>query len=463
MDESTIVVKAGAAGGGTQEGVTLESDTGAVTSSPNGLEFIYSEQGTVSVVNPAEGSEGSSVLIQGTLLQPVGAFITSVTIGGSPVIQINTKSESEVSVVVGPAPASGGINATILITANDGSLVRGGIFSYLALTVSLPGLTSGQHGTRVLIHLPDDSAFHPSLALVASIGEQAARTVSSSIPDRSIEVVTPRAAMVGSYIVDVSVRGIDGRVARLCNGFTYTEEGDITDATPNSGQMGTKIKMEGKNLLGGGSIVSRAHVSQRGGPEVTANVAHSSDDKVELVLMENLPPGSPFPLVTDITLIANTGATIIGIRVFTLVQPGVISSVTPTQGQFRTTVTITGTDLLQGGTKDGILSITLAGTEVLEILETPAPPSDSEITVRANTSPETGPGEVIITLTTGATIISPGSISFRYLPPGVISTVSPTAGTVGTCVTISGQNLLCGSGERCSTSWHLSGAIWYPN
>ena len=444
LDESTVVIQVGLAPGGTVGGITLTSDTGAIVTSDDGVVFTYTEQGIIFSVNPPEGAEGSGILIEGTSLRPTGTRVISVIIGGSPVSRIVTESESEISVVVGPAPEDGGMNATIIIMASDGSLVRGGNFTYLMLTVSLPGLTFGQQGTRVKIRLPDDDDFDPSLDLVARIGEQTAETVSSSVPDQIIEVAVPRGRDVGTYTVDVAVEGIDGRVARIRNGFTYIEEGVIISVTPDRGQLGTKIRVVGRNLLGGGAVIQTACIGDRGGLEVNASVTYSDDESVELELQENLPAGSSFPLLGDITLIADTGATIIGIGMFTLIQPGEIQGVTPSQGQFGTVVIISGFNLLEGGTRDDIMSITLAGTEVSEIVDIPFPPSDSEITVRANISPASEPGEVNITLITGARIITPSSITFQYLSPGVINTVTPNIGTEGTYVSIVGDNLLGG-------------------
>ena len=431
-DASLVVVRAGAAQSGTVGNITLTSDTGAfVTSQVN---FTYSQQGSIDEVNPSKGAEGSGVLIQGTFLRPVGTVVTSVTIGGSPVLRIVTESESEVAVVVGAAPENGN-NSIIVITANDGSIVRGGNFTYLDLTLSLPDLDHGQQGTRVTIRLPNDDAFDPSLPLVARIGGQIAMTLLSSVSNQSIEVITPRAGEVGTYSVDVTVEGIDGRVARLRNGFTYIQEGVVFTVTPDSGQQGTRIQVVGRNLLGGGTTIQSAHIGPTGGREVSANVIGSNDERIDLEILANFPLDSVFPITTDITLVADTGATTVGVGLFTLVQPGVITGVSPPSGQFGTRVTITGINLLQGGT---VSSITLAGEEVDEILGTP---TDTAITVRAL---QGALGSVIITLMTGATIITPGSITFQYLSPGVIGSVSPDSGTVGTMVTISGDNLLGG-------------------
>ena len=439
--DTVVVVRAGGAPSGTQGRITLVSDTGAVIVSPADLLFTYTQQGTITNVSPSEGAEGSGVLIQGVSLRPAETVVTSVTIGGSPVLRVVTESENEVAVVVGPAPESGGIGSIIVITANDGSIVGGGNFTYLNLTLSLPGLNWGQQGTMVTVRLPDDSAFNQSLPLVTRIGGQVAEEVSSSVADRTVVVVTPRAGDVGSYTVDVTVEGIDGRVARLRNGFTYIEEGVIFSATPSGGQRGTRISVRGRNLLGGGTFIESAYIGERGGVTVSANVTDSNNDNVELEILENLPSDSAFPVTADISLTADTGASVVGVGLFSLVRPGEIERVSPTMGQLGTRVTISGTGLLEGGAEDDVASVSLAGREVLEIVGTP---SDIEIIVRANSSSEEVSGPVIITLTTGAEIITPDDILFQYLPPGVIESVSPGVGTVGTIVEISGSNLLAG-------------------
>ena len=438
---SLVVVRAGAAASGTVGGITLTSDTRAVIFSPADIVFTYIEGGSIGDITPSQGAEGSGLLIEGTLLRPSGGLIINVTIGGSPVSRIVTESESQVSVVVGPAPLTGGDNSVIVITANDGSILRGGSFAYLNLTLSLPDLSSGQQGTRVNIRLPDDSAFDPTLPIVARIGGQIAATLSSNVDDRSIQVTTPRAGEVGSYSVDVTVEGIDGRVARLRDGFTYIEEGVIFSVIPNRGQRGTRVRVTGRNLLGGGGSIQSARIGQIGGMDVSADITDSDNENVDLEIQDNFPLDSAFPITADVTLESDTGATIFGVGIFTLVQPGEITAISPSTGQFGTRVTITGRDLLQGGTVDDISSITLAGREVDEILGTP---TDTEVTVRASSSPERVTGSVVITLMTGATIVTPDSIMFEYLPPGVIDSVTPDVGTVGTIVTISGENLLGG-------------------
>ena len=440
QNSGSVVVRAGATSEGLQGTVLLISNTGAVVSSPDGLVFTYTI-GSISNVNPSEGAEGSGILIQGVSLKLVGTVIIRVVIGGSPVSRIVTESESDVSVIAGPAPETGDCNVTIIITANDGSIVRGGNFSYLNLTLSLPNINQGQLGTEVRINLADVDALEP---LVARIGEQKAEIIATSDFNRTIDVATPRASEVGTYITDVTVEGIDGRVARLYNGFRYIEEGVVFNVDPMMGQQGTRIRLTGRNLFGGGSTISTVRIGNTNGPEIDAIVTNSNNNFVDIEIANNLPTGSSYPLLSDITLVANTGATVTSVRQFTLVQPGEISSVSPAQGQFGTRVTISGSNLLQGGSREDIFSIKLSETEILGILDTPSPPSDAQITVQADTSSEGDPGEVIITLVSGARIVSPRSVTFEYLSPGRIDSVEPSIGTVGTNVIISGANLLGG-------------------
>jgi len=66
-----------------------------------------------------------------------------------------------------------------------------------------------------------------------------------------------------------------------------------------------------------------------------------------------------------------------------------------------------------------------------------------QVVVIASDSPETvAAGDVVITANSGATAVSPSA--WRYLKPGIIDTVDPAFGQVGTGVTLTGSNLLGG-------------------
>jgi len=428
-----VTIRAGVGLVGMQGPIQLTINTGATVSSTQN--FTYEQSGTITSVDPQQGAEGSGVLIQGQALWPTTTQITNITIGGSPVSRIVTQSQTEISIIAGAAPEMNPDNAEVIITASDGSFVSGQNFSYQNLTISLRNRDRGQEGTLIEVSLPSLSSFDPSLDLRATIDDQAAQTVSFNTTDRYITVMVPRATRPGTYTADVAVENLDRLVARLRDGFTYLPEGIIYSVTPNIGQRGTRVVLEGENLLGGGDFVASATLDG-----VSATVQSNTSERVELEVSEN--PTGMFPISGDIVLRADTNAIVRRLRGFRFVQPGRITSISPTFGQFGTRVRITGSNLLQSASLS-VSSVTLAGVEASIIGE----PSDSQITVQAQDVPRDVTGVAEITLVSGAKITS--SATFRHFERGQITRVTPDNGTVGTRVEITGTNLL-GRGTTAS-------------
>ncbi len=450
QSNSEVVARAAAANEGEEGPIRLLIDTGAIVSSTVNNAFTYERPGSIVSVSPSEGAEGSGVLISGDALRTASTRVSSITFGGSPVDRIVTETESEISVIAGPAPAMDFSTAQINITANDGSYVVGMTFSYQELAISLPGRTSGQEGTIIEILLPNDDSFPASFDLRAFIDNQEAEITSVDPASMLIEVSVPRASTAGTYTADVAVEGIDRLVARLSNGFTYSAEGVIYTVTPSLGQRGTQVLLQGDNLLGGGDNISSAVIEFPNDKQVASNV-DSDNDNVVMLTISDIPKSLSFPSTGEIILTANSGAIIRRLNAFTIVTPGQIDSFSPRTGQFGTYLTISGTDLLQGMSLSASdISVTVAGTEATVQDENrngvPSPPSDKTILVRVQRSSEPTPlaiGAVEIVLPTGATVTSTSG-DFRYLLEGNIVEVSPNTGTAGTRVTITGSNLLGG-------------------
>ena len=427
-DNTQVTIRAGVGLVGMQGPIQLTINTGATVSSTQN--FTYEQSGSITSVDPQQGAEGSGVLIQGQALWPTTTQITNITFGGSPVSRIVTQSQTEISIIAGAAPEVNPDNAEVIITASDGSFVSGQNFSYLNLTISLRNRDRGQEGTLIEISLPSLSSFDPSLDLQATIDDQAAQTVSFNTTDRYITVMVPRATRPGMYTADVAVENLDRLVARLRDGFTYLSEGMIYSVTPNIGQRGTRVVLEGENLLGGGDFVASATLAG-----VSASVQSNTSERVELEVSEN--PTGTFPILGDIVLRADTNAIVRRLQGFTFVQPGQITSISPNVGQFGTRVRITGLNLLQSASLS-VSSVTLAGVEASIIGE----PSDSQITVQAQDVADGVNGVAEITLVSGAKITS--NTTFLYLERGQITRVTPDNGTVGTRVEITGIDLLGG-------------------
>ena len=429
-----ITVRAGVGSTSNRGPIQLMIDTGAIVSSTQN--FTYEQPGVINSVDPGQGAEGIGVLIRGVALRPSMTRVTNITIGGSRVARIVTESETEISIIAGPAPQVNPNNAEINITASDGSFVSGQTFSYQNLTISLPNLDRGQEGTLVDISLPTNlSSFDPSFDLQATIDDQAAQIVSINMTERLISVMAPRARRAGTYTVDVAVENLDRLVARLRDGFTYLPEGVIFSVTPNFGQRGTRVVLEGENLLGGGNFVASAELAG-----MPAAVRSNTSERIELEILENPDEGTvAFPYLGDIILRADTNAIIRRLSGFTLLQPGEISMIMPTFGQIGTRVSIVGSGLLQN-TSFANFSVSLAG----RIASVVGEPSDTQITVQAANASGGLNGTVEVTLMSGARITSDSDITFQYLEQGQITSVTPDNGTVGTQVEIRGTNLLGG-------------------
>lgn len=429
FNNTAVIIRAGMGRTNQTGPVVLRINTGAIITSLRN--FTYDEPGVVSNVFPTLGAEGTGILVRGTGLLPTNVQLTNVTVGGIPVSRVVTASNQEVSIIVGPAPPNNSNNATIVITASDGSFVDGIFFTFINLSLSLPGLSRGQEGTIVEVTLPTDSQFDPNSNLRATVDDLPASILSVNQAQRRISVSIPRARRQGMFSADVAVEGTNGLIARLRDGFTYLAEGIICGVQPTMGQQGTNITLLGENLLGGGSVITSASVV--GQP---AMVLLSENIMVVLRLMSGGSIAS-YPQQGDIILTADTSAVVRRLNIFSLVAPGNITRVSPPAGQNGTRIEIRGTNLIQGNLS--IASVTLAGIPAA-VLGTP---TDILITIQAATSSSTPPSSVVIVLSTGATISSANTSIFRYLAPGQM-TLSPNVGTVGTRVRISGTNLLQG-------------------
>ena len=440
FDNSSATIRAGNSNAGVQGPIQLIINTGAVITSTTN--FTYEPTGMISEVVPRMGAEGSGVLIRGTSLSPSTSQVINVTIGGNPVSRIVTAAETEISVIVGPAPSMDPNNAAIVITSGDGSVVDGEVFTFLNLVISLPGQSRGQEGTYIDIQLPNTQDFEPSLSMRVTIDDQEAEVTGVNTTLNQITVRVPRARRQGTFSVDVAVESLDRLVARLRNGFTYLPEGTVFTIDPSFGQRGTRVVIRGSNLLGGGDRIDTASLVG-----VPGNVVNSTNESIELEIMQNLQSAS-YPQLGDIILMADTGATVRRLNGFTLVQPGKITSASPVTGQFGTRVTVNGRNLLQGTSSENVSTVLLSGVAATIIGNS----TQTQIVVEASTAASGTPGPIEVILTSGARVTSPAGVTFQYLEAGVITTVTPNSGPVGTRVIIRGTGLL-GGGNSISQVW----------
>ena len=198
----------------------------------------------------------------------------------------------------------------------------------------------------------------------------------------------------------------------------------IDSKEPARGQFGTRVTIQGTDLLGG---VGGTDIIEVTLADVTAQIANASDEMVVVVAKNGTGSG-------DIVVTSNTGAQAVRNGGWTYLELGVVDSAAPASGQGGTLVTITGSALLGGGAK--ATSVTLAGVEVAAIKSHDA----KQIVVQAAAS-GAAKGKVVVVSDTGAIVESLEDDAWTYNTPGAIASVSPAAGQLGTVVTIAGANL----------------------
>ena len=411
------LVAAAGTGAGT---VLVTADTGAEV--VRATAWTYLVAGNITSVTPSSGQLNTRVTIAGTNLLGGGSDLVSVTLGGRAVKSIVSKSNSQVVVVVDSGTAGQGNVVLVSDTAATVTLANG--WTQLTDgTVASVTPSSGQTNTRVTIAGQRLLGGATDLASVTLAGVAAAY-VANSGSNTQVVVVAQSGGTVGAS-GSVVLTASTGATVTAASAFTYVAAGNITEVTPVSGQNGTLVNISGTNLLAGGSEI----VDVIFGGVSVREVISSSNSLVSVVI-----DGSTSAGVVDVTLVADTGATTVAEDSFTYLAQSLFASVSPASGQQGTRVTINGLRLLGGGT--AITSVKLNGVEVQSIVSS----SDLVVTVVAGAG-SAGTGNILLTSDTGSQLEADG---WTYLTAGVIDSVSPSSGQLGSRVTLTGSRLLGG-------------------
>ena len=415
---STVIVRAGPSSMALSGNIQLFIDSGPIVLSNTTYSFTYIAPANITMVTPSSGVEGVGVLITGDDLYITNTSLVDVFLASTLVTRVVVDTRSIIAVIAGQPMTATPSSTEVLITASDGSVARGSVFTYdtphqLSITPSF-----GQFNTRVYILFP--MTFNVSDGDLSVLVDNVPATIASRNSSAAV-ISMPRAQRQESYAVDIVVENSNGEVARLTNGFTYLAESVVIDVTPDSGQRGTVVTVTGHQLLGGGRFIQTATLAG-----LTTRIMNSSNSTIVLEVLNNINRAES--LVGDVVLTADSGAVVRQQRGWTAVVPSVISTVLPASGQFGTIVNISGINLLQGGLE--IRVILLAGIEVYDIINV----STSYILVRASNATANLTGPVRIELNTGAYYQS--NVNWVYTVPTTISRVFPEIGAVGSTITI---------------------------
>ena len=337
-------------------------------------------------------------------------------------------SETEVNVVA-DGRASAGAGDVVLI-ADTGAIVTepSGWTYEVAPSIDAVSPGSGQVGTRVTltgVNMLGGGSAVQSLTL-AGVEVSSVDFANATV----IEVtVTDSTAATGDVVL---ISDTGARVVAVA-GWEYLENGVISSVTPNLGQEQSEVQIAGARLLGGGSSASVVTLAG-----LSATIRSSSATVVEVYAAR-----SPVATVGAVVIVADTGAIVTLADGWQYLEPGDITSVSPSSGQEGTEVTIDGSKLLASGTVAS--RVTLLGIAATVVRSNG---TQVVVTAAASTSTEVVVGDVAIISDTGVLVTEVNG--FTYHPNGFIANLEPTAGVLGSSVFIYGQQLR-GYGQSVAT------------
>jgi hypothetical protein len=189
----------------------------------------------------------------------------------------------------------------------------------------------------------------------------------------------------------------------------------ISSFSPSSGPVGTTVTISGSGLSGATSV------SFAGTPASGFTVL--SDTQITATV-----PGGA---ATGAIAVTTAGGTATSASSFTVTPPPpVVSSFSPSSAPVGTSVTVTGANFT------GATAVTLNGTSTAFTVN-----SDTQLTFTVPSGATSG--RIAVTTPNGT---ASSSTSFIVAVPPTISSFSPTSGTVGTSVTLTGTGFTAATG-----------------
>ena len=384
--------------------VPLGATTGPIAVSVDGSPFVSSAGSftvplpTITSFTPTSGQLSTNVIITGTNFSSTLAYNT-VNFGSATAI-VNSATSTQLNVTV-PSGASSG---TIAVSVNYGPFG----YSTSNFTVSPPTITtftptSGPGGSLVTI---TGTGFdtNPDWDIVTFNGTRT--WAINSATSTQLVVLLPTTATTGPICVSV------GGGAQGCSSSNFTVlPPAITSFSPTSGPMGTSVTITGSGFS---STPANDYLSL-GGQHVTVSTATSTQ------LVFTVPYGAS---TGNFAVSVYNGPFGYSSSSFTVPLP-TITGFTPASGPVGTSVTITGTGF---GTTLANNAVKIGGTGASI---TSATSTQIVATVPAGTV--TGP--IGVAANGGAFAYTSSNFT---MPPPTISGFTPSSGTVGTSVTITG-------------------------
>ncbi len=382
---------------------------------------------TLSSLTPSTGtvSGGTTVTLSGTNFSSAAV----VTFGGVLATVVNRSSTS--LEVLTPVGTDGAVDVRVI---NPGelfaSLPNG--FTYftpvLPPTVTSVAPNTGPTAGSTVITV-NGTLFKAGAQVTLTVGGVAIPATSVVIVNFSQLRATTPAHTAGPAIVTVR-NPVDALQGSLAAGFTYLAPPTLTSVTPPTGftSGGQTVTLQGTAFRPGATV-------RFGAAAGAGVVVDSSGNSLTVITPSALLAG-----VVDVTIVNADTQQAVLTGAFTYSYPApVIISVTPAQGYTLggTTITIVGSGF------QPLPTVTVGGNAATNVIRT----SLNQIT--AVTPPgAAGLADVTVTNTDTQSVTRTGG--FRYVPPPVLTSVSPANGPVqgGTLITLTGTDFLPGASVR---------------
>lgn len=394
--------------------VTVTTPQG--TSRPSGKDR-YTFLPVITSIAPSSGSEagGTSVTVTGTGFI-VGAA-TSFRFGSAPAVSASCASSSECTIV---APAHHAATATITATVNDARSAAGSAATFTFVRPPTVESVSPPEGSEAGGDVVTIAGKYLSDASAVRFGSVQA----SSFTVNSATSITAVSPAHGGETVDVTVTTAAGTSATGAGDQFAYRPPVVTAITPDEGPAGG-----GTSVTIGGAFLGAARSVKFGSGEASSFTVNS-----ETSITANTPAytgvtsGEGVKVDVTVTTLATPSATSAADEFFYLTPPS-ISEMQPREGPEPggTSVTLTGSGY-------GHVTAVSFGSKSAKSFKVN---SESSLIAVA----PAGTGTVPVTVTSaGATSAQSGVAQFSYVPPPVVSGLTPSTGTDGTSVLITGSD-----------------------
>ena len=350
---------------------------------------------SIASLSPPSGAVGESVTIAGSGFGSSQGTNTVKFSGKT--ARITSWSTTSIVATVATGATTGNVVVTVSGVASNGK----SFIVVAAPSITSLSLTSGAFGASVTITGANFGS--PQGASSVKFNGTTATVVIWSAAN--IAVTVPTGATTGNVVVHASGVDSNGR------SFTVLPTPLITNLSATSGIVGDSVAITGTNF---GNTQGISTVSFNG---IAATASNWSDTSISTSAPTGATTGN---IVVKVSGVASNGVN------FTVYITPTISSLSPASGAVGTSVTITGINFQAA---QGTSTVTFKGTVA-------TPTSWSSTQIKATVPSGAATGNVVVTV---GGLASNGK-SFAVNPTPAIASASPTSGSVGVLVTITGAN-----------------------